>query len=466
MSYTGGASSASTIYVCNLPSGTDEMLLAEHFGTIGLLKKDKRTGRPKIWMYRDKVTNEPKGDATVTYEDPHAAVAAVEWFNNKDFHGTRIGVFIAESKNKEPAEPLANTGTITGPTSFDGELHLAGNFGMGESVNAGGNIDDAWTVQGGKGKGQGELGRRAWQQEGDWLCPNPSCTNVNFAFRGVCNRCGTARPVGSSKTAGGGMGVGRGRGRRGDTSERGRGPSGPPGLFGPNDWTCPMCGNINWAKRTKCNICNTTKPGHNEGGAREGRAGGYKEYDQAEIEETKRRRREAEEDDGEMYDEFGNLKKKFRAKAKQNEVSQSQLIALATGKAGWDDEELGVIERDKGKGKERGHDLDWDRMRDRDEYNEFRSLRDDELGNDYEKDGGQDRGRERDRHEREREKYVERDYDSYNKERSRDRGRDWERDRGRGRDRENERARYHDNDLDRERDWSREREHARERDRF
>lgn len=28
------------------------------------------------------------------------------------------------------------------------------------------------------------------------------------------------------------------------------------------------CGNINWAKRTKCNICNTNKPGHNEGGVR------------------------------------------------------------------------------------------------------------------------------------------------------------------------------------------------------
>ncbi|MCI22547.1 transcription initiation factor TFIID subunit 15-like, partial [Trifolium medium] len=63
--------------------------------------KDKRTGRPKIWLYRDKETNEPKGDATVTYEDPHAAVAAVEWFNNKDFHGNTIGVFIAESKNKD-----------------------------------------------------------------------------------------------------------------------------------------------------------------------------------------------------------------------------------------------------------------------------------------------------------------------------------------------------------------------------
>lgn len=28
------------------------------------------------------------------------------------------------------------------------------------------------------------------------------------------------------------------------------------------------CGNINWAKRMKCNICNTNKPGHNEAGVR------------------------------------------------------------------------------------------------------------------------------------------------------------------------------------------------------
>lgn len=42
-------------------------------------QKDKRTGRPKVWLYRDKTTNEYKGDATVTYEDPHAALAAVEY---------------------------------------------------------------------------------------------------------------------------------------------------------------------------------------------------------------------------------------------------------------------------------------------------------------------------------------------------------------------------------------------------
>nr|GEY21292.1 transcription initiation factor TFIID subunit 15 [Tanacetum cinerariifolium] len=66
--------------------------------SIGLLKKDKRTGRPKIWIYRDKVTNEPKGDATVTYEDPYAAQAAVEWFNNKEFNVIMIKVLMAVKK--------------------------------------------------------------------------------------------------------------------------------------------------------------------------------------------------------------------------------------------------------------------------------------------------------------------------------------------------------------------------------
>lgn len=68
-----------------------------------------------------------------------------------------------------------------------------------------------------------------------------SCANINFAFRGVCNRCGTARPAGNSGGGGGGAGGGRGRGRGGsDAGRGGRGPGGPPGLFGPNDWNCPM----------------------------------------------------------------------------------------------------------------------------------------------------------------------------------------------------------------------------------
>ena len=44
-------------------------------------------------------------------------------------------------------------------------------------------------------------------------------------------------------------------------------------------------------------------------------------------------------DDGEMYDEFGNLKKKFRAKSQQMEAGQ---IIPGAGRAGWEFEELGT----------------------------------------------------------------------------------------------------------------------------
>lgn len=143
-----------SVYVCNLPFGTDETMLAEHFGTIGLLKKDKRTGRPKIWIYRDKVTNEPKGDATVTYEDPHAALAAVEWFNNKDFHGATIGVLMAESKNKDDT---VNHGVDQALISDVNDLEEGPRDANGA---------------GGRGRGRGDAGGKPWQQDGDWLCTN------------------------------------------------------------------------------------------------------------------------------------------------------------------------------------------------------------------------------------------------------------------------------------------------------
>lgn len=134
------------------------MLVLIPFGgsvIFNLLQKDKRTGRPKIWLYRDKETNEPKGDATVTYEDPHAAVAAVEWFNNKDFHGSIIGVYIAESKSKDDQAYNAPI-----------EPNVAGNIVEQEET-----IVDVNDI-GGRGRGRNDATGKAWQQEGDWLCPN------------------------------------------------------------------------------------------------------------------------------------------------------------------------------------------------------------------------------------------------------------------------------------------------------
>ncbi|XP_035835736.1 transcription initiation factor TFIID subunit 15-like [Helianthus annuus] len=112
---------------------------------------------------------------------------------------------------------------------------------------------------------------KAWQQDRVWICPSTSCTIANFAFRGVCNRFGSVDPPANLVAV---------QGRLGETGK-----------------------------------CNTSKYGVREGGVRGGRTGGYKELDEEELEETKRRMQHIEEDDGELYDEFGNMKKKYRVKA-------------------------------------------------------------------------------------------------------------------------------------------------------
>lgn len=70
------------------------------------------------------------------------------WFNNKDFHGNTIGVFIAESKNSG-AEPSV-VGDYVAPEENP------------EDMNGGD----------GRGRGRGDALGKTWQQEGDWMCPN------------------------------------------------------------------------------------------------------------------------------------------------------------------------------------------------------------------------------------------------------------------------------------------------------
>ena len=71
-----------------------------------------------IWIYKDKVTGEPKGDATVTYDDPETAPAAIEWFDSmfypnlvycerrpnqftdKEFLGSIVHVEMSQCKDK------------------------------------------------------------------------------------------------------------------------------------------------------------------------------------------------------------------------------------------------------------------------------------------------------------------------------------------------------------------------------
>lgn len=49
-----------TVYVSGLTTTVTEADIATHFGSIGVLKQDKKAGKPKIWLYRDKASGQLK----------------------------------------------------------------------------------------------------------------------------------------------------------------------------------------------------------------------------------------------------------------------------------------------------------------------------------------------------------------------------------------------------------------------
>ncbi|KAG1707282.1 hypothetical protein DVH05_026476 [Phytophthora capsici] len=145
-------------------------------------------------------------------------------------------------------------------------------------------------------------GRGSFQMsDGDWACPNPGCSNINFARRNSCNRCQTARP----ENAGGDKPKPKGGGDF----------RGPPGLFQPGDWTCNTCGNVNWERRAECNMCKTAKPGMaGVDEKRDGAGGGFNERQ----ERVASARTEVGEDG---YDDFGMKKKKVKASKAEREAA-------------------------------------------------------------------------------------------------------------------------------------------------
>ena len=90
------------IYISGMANNLSEEDIAQFFGSIGIIKTDKRSGKPKIWIYKDRNTGMQKGEATVTYDDPAAAQSAISWFDGKDFNGYTIKVQMAMIKAPPP----------------------------------------------------------------------------------------------------------------------------------------------------------------------------------------------------------------------------------------------------------------------------------------------------------------------------------------------------------------------------
>ncbi|KAF7219115.1 TATA-binding protein-associated factor 2N isoform X2 [Nothobranchius furzeri] len=192
-----------TIFVQGLGEEATVQEVGDYFKQIGIIKVNKKTGQPMINIYSDKATGRPKGEATVSFDDPPSAKAAIDWFDGKEFNGKPIKVSFATRR----AEFTQRGGFRGGRGGFRG-----------------------------RGGGGGGGGPNFDVKGGDWPCPNSSCGNMNFARRQECNKCGAPKPDdggfgGGDRGGRGGFGGDRGGGFRGRGGFRG----GDRGGFGGGD---------------------------------------------------------------------------------------------------------------------------------------------------------------------------------------------------------------------------------------
>jgi RNA-binding protein FUS len=111
-----------TIFVSGMDADVTEEEIVHHFGAIGIIKKDKKTQKPKVWIYRDKATGAGKGECTITYDDPHTASSAIEWFDGKDMGSSVIKVSLAQRANTWAAKKGGGGGGRGG--GFGGKYYL------------------------------------------------------------------------------------------------------------------------------------------------------------------------------------------------------------------------------------------------------------------------------------------------------------------------------------------------------
>nr|XP_033778844.1 TATA-binding protein-associated factor 2N [Geotrypetes seraphini] len=205
-----------TIFVQGLGDDASADQVADYFKQIGIIKTNKKTGKLMINLYTDKETGKPKGEATVSFDDPPSAKAAIDWFDGKDFHGNVIRVSFATRR----------------PEFMRGGSSGGGGGGGGGGGRRGGGYRGGSAGGGFGGRGGFQGGGGGAPKNGDWVCPNPSCGNMNFARRNTCNQCDEPRPEDAQSDRGGrgGYGGDRGyRGRGGRGGDRGGGYGGKMG---------------------------------------------------------------------------------------------------------------------------------------------------------------------------------------------------------------------------------------------
>ncbi|KAH8382209.1 hypothetical protein KR009_002357 [Drosophila setifemur] len=193
-----------TIFVLGMRLNVTKNDIIMFFGKLGLIKMDEATNKPKIFVYKNKLTGRSKGEATITYMSPYSAQAALACLGGSKFMGQTLTVL--------PAYLSTRKGSVR--------------FSYPREMNP---VDQ-----------QRRQRQQKWKPASDnWVCS--VCRNSNFVWRSSCNRCQASKRTSTES------GADSPAGSTPNSSRRWRPLK--------SDWQCGFCFNLNFWYRMKCNRC-------------------------------------------------------------------------------------------------------------------------------------------------------------------------------------------------------------------
>lgn len=89
------------IFIQNLPKDITRDQLYDIFSTVGPIKTDDRSGGPKIWIYKDRMTGEANGRATVTFTSDDTANKAISKYNDQHIDSIDAVVHVQLAQRRE-----------------------------------------------------------------------------------------------------------------------------------------------------------------------------------------------------------------------------------------------------------------------------------------------------------------------------------------------------------------------------
>lgn len=151
------------IFIQDLPKNITRDDIQDAFSTVGPIKTNERSGGPKIWIYKDRMTGEGNGRATVTYEDEETAQKAISEYHDQHINSlnsvVRVQLAQRRSRNNDRGGFNNNRGYRGGGgrdnNNFRQGYNAEGNFNRGGGGGGG---------RGFRGRGQGgDRGRGSYR---------------------------------------------------------------------------------------------------------------------------------------------------------------------------------------------------------------------------------------------------------------------------------------------------------------